>query len=73
MFFGNAHLCTISFYMQIIWLGLIFKIQTLDHLFRPLADLWVLFWVHLRVPKWPQNERKDSIKTCFLVVSDSFS
>jgi hypothetical protein len=39
----------------------------------PLADIKLPFCVHSRVPKWPQNEGKNSIKTSFLVVLDHFS
>jgi hypothetical protein len=38
------------------WLGF-FLAQTLGLTSCSLADLRVPFWVHLGVPKWPQNEK----------------
>jgi hypothetical protein len=54
-----------TIYTQIIWLGAYFKVQTLGHMCHQLADLWIPVWVHLRVLKWPQNEKKTQHKNLF--------
>jgi hypothetical protein len=56
-----------------IWLRAYFEIYTLSYTSIPLVGLWVPFWVHLGVPNWPQNNKKQHKETCFLVILDHFS